>query len=174
MRPMHGSMMDAAGSRPDDLGQAHGRLAAAALPDAAHPRRVPWPLMPMARAQAAQSMLRQVAMSRSAQAMQTATALPALAFDPQALQQMLALSGAVVQQWMSLQAQWLDGLTELGQEAGELRQANTVSKYVDQEMNLVQQSLALVSAQTTATARLMENLQVNLAWWLSQRADPPA
>jgi len=45
-----------------------------------------------------------------------------------------------------------------------------VSKYVDQELNLVQQSLGLVSNQAAATARLMENIQVNVAWWLNQRA----
>jgi len=53
---------------------------------------------------------------------------------------------------------------------GEIRQANTVSKYVDQEMNLVQQGLALLSSQATAAARLAENVQVNAVWLVHQRA----
>ena len=36
--------------------------------------------------------------------------------------------------------------------------------------NLVQQGLDLVSNQAAATARLMENIQVNVAWWLNQRS----
>jgi hypothetical protein len=56
------------------------------------------------------------------------------------------------------------------QETGEIRQVNTVSKYVDQEMGLVQQGFDLASNQMAATARLMENNQVNAAWWLHQRA----
>jgi hypothetical protein len=45
-----------------------------------------------------------------------------------------------------------------------------VFRDVDPEMNLVRQSLALVSNQAAATARMMENIRVNVAWWLSQRA----
>jgi len=169
MRTMHGSMMDAAGARPGDLAQAQRRMLTAALPDAQHPRRAPLPLLPFARALAVESLFKHVA-SQSAQAFQAATALPALPFDAAGVQQAVALTEAMVKQWQTLQAHWMDGLTELAQEMGEIRQANTVSKYVDQEMNLVQQSLALVSNHATATARLIENTQVNIAWWLSQRS----
>lgn len=170
MRTVRGSMMDVAGSRPDDLARALGRVVAATLPDAERPKRAPLQLVPTARALAAQSLVTHIASSQSNQALQAATALPVLAFDVAGTQEALALAGAVVQQWMTLQAQWLQGLTELAQEMGEVRQVNTVSKYVDQEMNLVQQSLGLASNQMAATARLMENIQVNVAWWLNQRA----
>jgi len=170
MRTVHGSMMDAAGSRPEDLPLALGRMMAATLPDAERPKQAPLPMMPVARAMAAQSLVTHIASSQSNQAMQAAAALPVLAFDVAGTQQALALAGAVAQQWMTLQAQWLQGLTELAQEMGEFRQVNTVSKYVDQEMNLVQQGIGLASNQMAATARLMENIQVNVAWWLHQRA----
>lgn len=169
MRIVRGSMMDAAGSRPGDMAHALGSVAAATLPDAEHPRRAPLQLVPVARTLTTQSLVTHLASSQSNQAWQVATALPALAFDVTAAQQALALAGAVVQQCMTLHAQWLEGLTELAQEMGEIRQVNTVSKYVDQEMNLVQQGLGLVSNQAAATARLMENIQVNVAWWLNQR-----
>lgn len=170
MRTVRGSMMDAAGSRPTDLAHALGSVVAATLPDAQHPRRAPLQLVPASRALAAQSLVAHLASSQSNQAWQAAAALPVLAFDVAGTQQALALAGAVMQQWMSLQAQWLQGLTDLAQEMGEIRQVNTVSKYVDQEMNLVQQGLDLVSNQMAATARLAENIQVNVAWWLHQRA----
>jgi hypothetical protein len=169
MRTVRGSMMDAAGSRPTDLAHALGSVVAATLPDAQHPRRAPLQLVPASRALAAQSLVAHLASSQSNQAWQAAAALPVLAFDVAGTQQALALAGAVMQQWMSLQAQWLQGLTDLAQEMGEIRQVNTVSKYVDQEMNLVQQGLDLVSNQAAATARLAENIQVNMAWWLHQR-----
>ncbi len=170
MRTVRGSMMDAAGSRPEDMVRALCSVMAASLPDAEHPRRAPLPLLQAARGMAAQSLATHIASSQSQQAWQAATALPILAFDVTGTQQALALAGAAVQQCMTLQAQWLQGLTELAQEMGEMRQVNTVSKYVDQEMNLVQQGLDLVSNQAAATARLMENIQVNVAWWLNQRA----
>ena len=170
MRTVRGSMMDAAGSRPTDLAHALGGVVAATLPDAQRSRRAPLQLVPAARALAAQSLVAHLASSQSNQAVQAATALPVLAFDVAGTQQALALAGAMVQQWMTLQAQWLQGLTELAQEMGEVRQVNTVSKYVDQEMNLVQQGLDLVSNQAAAAARLAENIQVNVAWWLHQRA----
>lgn len=170
MRTIRGSMMDAAGSRPDDLARALGSVVAATLPDAERPKRAPLQLVPAARALAVQSLVTHIASSQSNQTLQAVTTLPMLAFDVAGTQQAMALAGAVAQQWMTLQAQWLQGLTELAQEMGEVRQVNTVSKYVDQEMNLVQQSLDLASNQLAATARLIENIQVNVAWWLNQRA----
>ncbi|ARN22000.1 hypothetical protein [Piscinibacter gummiphilus] len=174
MRLVHGSMTDPAGARAGDLAAAQGRLVAAVLPDPAHPLRAPLPWLPLARGASLGQLATHLATSQSAQALQAGAALPAMAFDPAAAREAVDLAGAVARQWWSLQAQWVDGLAELAQEMGEVRQANTVSKFVDQEVNLVQQGLALVSSQATATVRLMENIQVNLAWWVGQRARPPA
>lgn len=138
----HGQMMDAAGAQPDDLPRAHWHLAQAALPQPEHPRRPPWPL------------------------------LPAALLDARTAAERLQMTAAVLQQWQSLQAQWIEGLTGLAQAMGEVRQVNTVSKFVDQESALWLRGLALVSAQATATMKLLENVQVNQVWWLSQRAAP--
>ena len=169
MHRLHGSMMDAAGARPDDLPRAQLRVAKALLPDARHPARAPLPLVPVARTLAAQSLAMHVATNRCTQAFQVTARLPALVLDGAGAEQARALVDAVVHQWMTLQARWIEGFVDLAQEMGESRQANTVSKYVDHEMNLVQQGLALVCAQATATARLVENTQVDVAWWLSRR-----
>jgi hypothetical protein len=151
-------MMDAVGNRPFDLAQAQRQLLVAALPG------------PTARGLALQSVLTRVASGQPAQALRATLALPGMALDPGVLREGMALAQAASQQWLSLQGQWLEGLSELAAEMGEFRQANTVSKYVDQEMNLVQQTMALLGAQTTATVRLAENIQNNVAWWVSQHA----
>ena len=162
MRTMHGSMMDAVGARPEDLGRARQRMSSSGLPWA-----------PLAHGWAVQEAAARMARQQSAQALAAGAALPALAFDPAAWQQGWALAGAIGRQWMSLQSMWFEGLGEWADEAAELRRANTVSKFVDQEMNLMQQAMSLVANQATASARLGENIQSNLAFWLSQKAPPP-
>jgi hypothetical protein len=159
MRKMRGSMMDAAGSRPDDLGRAQRRWLSPALPWA-----------PLAHGWAVQNTAARVAQQQSTHALVAGAALPALAFDVNAWQEGLELAGAIGRQWLSLQSLWFEGLGEWADEAGELHRANTVSKFVDQEMNLLQQGLALVANQATASARLGENIQSNLSYWLSRKA----
>ena len=159
MRRVNASMTDAAVARPKDLPVAQLELA-----------RSPLPLVPAARAWSLQSLMGHLAVNQSTQAVQATAALPALALDSTAASESVAMATAVGRQWLSLHAQWLEGLAELGEEMGQFRHVNTMSKYVDQEVNLVQQSLALVSSQVTATVRLVENIQVNVAWWLSQRS----
>jgi hypothetical protein len=156
---MHASMMDAAGARPEDLGRAQQRWFSPALPWA-----------PLTHGWAVQEAAARVAHQQSTQALAAGAALPALAFDATAWQEGLALAGAIGQQWLSLQSMWFEGLGEWAEEAGELRRANTVSKFVDQEMNLLQQGLALMASQATASTRLGENIQSNLACWLSRKA----
>lgn len=163
-------MMKATGARPDDWLKAQLQLAKAALPDADHPQRVPLPLVPLARLQSLQALLSHSAGSAAAQATQAAAALPALATDPDALREAWALAGAALQQWWSLQAQWLEQWTALGQQAGQLRKVNTVSKFVGQEMDLAKQVQTLLSDQSTSAAQLCENIVVNTSFWLSQKA----
>ncbi|KQV83015.1 hypothetical protein [Rhizobacter sp. Root1221] len=158
MRRVNASMTDSAVARPEDLPLAQLRLV-----------QSPLPLVPAARAWSLQSLAGHLLVSQSANAAQAAAALPAMALDGTAATQGAAMTHAIAKQWMSLHALWVDGLAELAQEMGQFRHANTLSKYVDQEVNLVQQSLALVSNQATATVRLLENIQVNVAWWLSKR-----
>ena len=161
MRRVNASMTDSAVARPEDLPRAQLRLV-----------QSPLPLVPAARAWSLNSLAGHLLVSQSTQAVQATAALPALALDGAAVGEGVAMTEAIAKQWLSLHAQWVDGLAELAQEMGQFRHANTMSKYVDQEVNLVQQSLALVSNQATATVRLLENIQVNVAWWLSQRGKP--
>ena len=155
MRKMHGSMMDPAvprGGSGASVGTDGKQLAS-----------------PVARAESLGWLLQHVMRSQSAQAIETAAALPGFAFNFTAMREAWAMGEAALDQWRLLNHQWLEGLDELRAEMGEIRQANTVSKYVDQEMNLVQQGLALLTNQATAGARLAENIQVNAIWLLRQQ-----
>jgi hypothetical protein len=163
-------MMKATGSRPDDWLKAQLQLAKAALPDADNPQHTPLPLVPLARLQSLQTLLTHTASSAAAQATQVAAALPALAADPNTLQEAWALAGAALQRWWSLQAQCLEQWTALGKEMGQLRKVNTLSKYVGQEMDLVKQAQTLISDQSTSAVQLYENIVVDTSWWLSQKA----
>jgi len=167
-------MMAPTRSDPDALPHALLRLARASLPDPAHPRRTPLSFVPVARAMASLQLLKHQGASRPEQAMTAALALPTVMFSEEAAREATALGAAVYQQLLGLCADWVDGLTELGQDMGTLRQVNTVTKYVDEETNLALRGVALMNAQATAAARLMENVQVNVAWLIGRHATPPA
>lgn len=162
-------MMKATGSRPEDWYKAQLQLLKASLPDAERPRRTPLPLVPLTRLMTLQSLVAHTLGSAAAQATQAGAALPALASDPNAPQEAWTLAGAALQRWWSLQARWLEQWTALAQDMGELRKINTVSKYVDGEMNLFKQVQGLLASQTTDAAQLAENISVDVAWWLSQK-----
>lgn len=155
MRQVHGSMMDAV--VPDRPGREAllGPLHAASAP--------------VARGAAFQGLMAQMAGRQAAHALHAGPALPLLALDPRAWQEAMDLGQAAMQQWLALQGAWLQGLHELGGEVAQLRQANTLSKVADQEMNLLQQALALCASQFIATVRLGENIENNWAFWLSRR-----
>ncbi len=173
MRIRKASMMAPARAATDALPRALARLAKASLPDPAHPRRTPLPLVPVARAMASLQLLKHQGASRPEQAMTAALALPAVMFSEEAAREAAALGFAVWQQVLGLCADWVDGVTELGQDMGTLRQVNTVTKYVDEENNLALRGVALVNAQATAFARLAENVQVNVAWLIGRHVTPP-
>ena len=174
MRNRKASMMTPARADADALPRALQRLAQASLPDPAHPHRTPLPFVPVARAMASLQLLKHQGASRPEQALAAALALPSVLFSAAAAREAAALGAAVWQQSLGLCADWVDGLTELGQDMGTLRRVNTVTKYVDEENNLALRAVALATAQVTATARLMENVLVNVAWLIGRHATPPA
>ena len=169
MRARTASMMAPARAAPDALPQALLRMAKASLYDPAHPCRAPLPFVPVARAVAPLQLLKHQGASQPAQATTAALALPTV----RSACEVAALGFAAWQQWLGLCAGWVDGVTELGQDMGTLRQVNTVTKYVDEENNLALRGVALMTAQVTAAARLMENAQVNVAWLMARQVTPP-
>jgi hypothetical protein len=64
--------------------------------------------------------------------------------------------------WVQDWADWANGFTQA-------RGANTMAKLVEQEFDLVVQWHELVSGQATDVVRLLENLEVNYAFWVDEK-----
>lgn len=91
--------------------------------------------------------------------------------DTQTWQELQAMQAAVWKRLGQQQAEWVKGCQQLMQDYAQLKQANTLSKVVDQEYDFVSQFGALLSSQASALAGLAENIQVDLGYWVSQKAD---
>jgi len=126
------------------------------------------PPSPLARMQKAVLMGTQLAARGIANEAATAAVLP-WRMDTDTWRELAAMQQAV---WGRLQQQnqaWVRGCTALVQEQQQLKQANTLSKFVEQEYNLLAQTGALVASQCAAFVGLMENVQVDYAYWVSQK-----
>ncbi|AOY01183.1 hypothetical protein [Jeongeupia sp. USM3] len=97
-----------------------------------------------------------------------AATLPALA-NPETWFEAWALQQAVWQRLQKQGEQWWSGLTAIHHESGELRRANTMSKFFEQEYNLYAQFGELVGNQFTSLFELMDNIQVDYGYWLAQK-----
>ncbi len=128
--------------------------------------------MPLARASKLQLLLGQFAMRGVGHGAATAAVLP-LSFDSDTWQQLMAMQQAVAQRLAQQQKGWLEGLAALAHERSRIKEANTLSKYVEQEYNLVAQFGALVADQISQYAGLLENTQVDYGYWMAQQRREP-
>jgi hypothetical protein len=94
-----------------------------------------------------------------------------LQLDADAWQQLQAIQAAVLQRWQKYQEGWFEGFAALAQEYAQSRHANTLSKYIEQEYNLVAQFNALVADQASKLAGLLENIQVDYGYWMAQQSE---
>jgi len=166
-------MTDVAGVKPDALARAHEHLMAALLPDPTSARQS-LVLAPLVRTMAVCAASAALAARQASLVSHAAAAMPSLLIAPVNLKEATAIAIAVARQWQTVQAQWIDGWTDLAEKVGSARRPDTLTKYVDQESNHALQALALWTGQATAVARAQEVIMVGLAWWLSRRADAPA
>lgn len=67
--------------------------------------------------------------------------------------------------------EWVEGLSQIAADYNQIKAANTVSKYAEQEFNVGAQFQALVSAQMTNWVGLVENIHVDYAYWLAQKRE---
>jgi len=125
---------------------------------------------PLLRAQKLHLMLAQFAARGIGHGAATAAVLP-LRLDAESWKELQAMQQSVLQRWQQQQQGWLDGFAALAQEYGQSRQANTLSKYVEQEYNLVAQFGALVADQAAKMAGLLENIQVDYGYWMAQQQE---
>ena len=94
--------------------------------------------------------------------------LPA-ALDANTWKELLAMQAAVLQRLQDQQKSWVEGINGLTQDYAQIKQANTMSKYAEQQFNLIAQFGQLVSAQATALMGLQENIQVDYGYWAAQK-----
>jgi hypothetical protein len=85
--------------------------------------------------------------------------------------ELLQMQGAVAKQLHELGQTWVTGLSAWTRECTELRAANTMSKIVEQEFDLIGQFGQLVTDQATALVNLMEGVQVGYGYWVQEKLD---
>jgi hypothetical protein len=127
----------------------------------------------MARASKLQLLISQFFLRGLTHGASSAALLP-LSFDPETWHQLAALQQAVAQRCLQQQKGWLEGMAAWSREHSQIKEANTLSKYVEQEYNLAAQLGALVADQMSQWAGLLENTQVDYGYWMAQQTQPEA
>ncbi|QRE72559.1 hypothetical protein [Methylobacterium aquaticum] len=88
---------------------------------------------------------------------------------PDVLDDIVAMQAAFMRQIWSIDLEWRTGLMRIAEGALALRKANTVSKIMEQDLNLVGQYGDLMTVYATRTAALIENASVGYSFWLSKK-----
>jgi hypothetical protein len=88
---------------------------------------------------------------------------------PQIWQELWQMQASTWQRQRQLQESWRQGWLAWSKECTQARGANTMSKLVEQEFDLVAQLQELLSSQATDVVSLLENLEINYAYWVSEK-----
>lgn len=83
--------------------------------------------------------------------------------------ELVAIQQAILTRCGQQYGEWVEGLQQIAADYNQIRAANTVSKYAEQECNVAAQFQALVSNQWINWVGLVENIHVDYAYWLSQK-----
>lgn len=89
--------------------------------------------------------------------------------DPEVLGEWMQLQAAVAQRLQQQNQDLGKGCAVLVDDYSQLRQANTMSKLMEKQFNLISQFGALMSSQATNLVELLENVQVDYGYWASQK-----
>jgi hypothetical protein len=89
--------------------------------------------------------------------------------DTHTWSELIELQQATSQRLMQQQMNGVNGLLALFQERGKVKQANTLSKWFEQEYYWFASLNALVASQATSMVNLMENIQVDYGYWVAQK-----
>lgn len=101
-------------------------------------------------------------------------ALAARLWDPVVWSEWTQLQAAVIERLHAQHENWHKGCAILIEDYGQLRQANTMSKLVEKQSNLLSQSADLMTSQATSFVALLENIDVDYGYWASQKLRPAA
>lgn len=93
----------------------------------------------------------------------------AFGMDMQTWSELAQMQQAIVERMTLQQQSWLQGWAAWNRERAEIRGANTMTKLVEQEFNLIAQIGQLLIDQTTNLVALQENIEVSYAYWLNQK-----
>ncbi len=162
---MYQALMDLAETSTRQLRAAGLRLAeAGSAGDLPHPA-----LLPMQHANAFHDVLGR--MARRQMEMQSRLAMSLLSPQPDfgLVAEIIQLQQAALNRMATVQTESMAKLGELAAGAARIQQANTMSKLMDQEYDLVAGFGAIVQAQVSAMAELMESLQIGYGYLLAQR-----
>ncbi len=97
------------------------------------------------------------------------TGLAAHFMEPQIWNESLQLQMAVMQRLQEQNQDWLKGCAILVDDYAQLKQANTMSKLVEKQCNLMTQWSQLLTIQSTNLIGLLENIEVDYGYWASQK-----
>jgi len=92
--------------------------------------------------------------------------------DPQIWSDLLQLQAAVMQRLQQQNRAWLKGCAILMEDYAQIKQANTMSKLVEKQYNLMAQWSLLIGNQATNMIGLQENIEVDYGYWASQKLQP--
>lgn len=95
--------------------------------------------------------------------------LAARGFDPSTILELAEMQDAVRARYKALSEGWMKGWTAWAQYADQLKGANTMSKFVERECNILGQAMTLVMKQVTDISGLQENIEVDYAYWVSEK-----
>ncbi|NRR30207.1 hypothetical protein HSX11_08390 [Oxalobacteraceae bacterium] len=89
--------------------------------------------------------------------------------DPVVWGEWVQLQSAIVKRLQKQQQDLGKGCAILADDYSQIRQANTMSKLMEKQFNLMSQFGALMSSQATNLMELLENVQVDYGYWASQK-----
>ena len=98
----------------------------------------------------------------------TAALLPTF-FDHKTSLELLNLQQAIVNRILEQQKNWFKGISGVMQQYNEVKEVNTITKYVEREYNIIAQMSHLIAQQVTGWTEMMENIQVDLSYWIEQK-----
>lgn len=108
-------------------------------------------------------------LARGAAATLATMQLAARGIDAGTILELAEMQDAVRARCKALSEGWVKGWEAWAQYADQLKGANTMSKFVERECNILAQAMALMMKQVTDISGLQENIEVDYAYWVSEK-----
>lgn len=83
--------------------------------------------------------------------------------------ELVAMNAEATTRFSEFQKGWTKGWMEWVAESSRPKTANTASKLVSQEFDVMSQALILLGLQSTGFVELMENINISYGYWLNRK-----